>query len=210
MEMKNFARELTIVVVASIILAISISYLKMNLFWNILLSIFVIISLNTLAKKFFAYNLETNTRTEFWSIYSFGFEKSKHFNKAVPMLWLPVLLSVITRGLFWWLPIISFDVSPRTERIARRHGLYRFTEVTEWHVALIAAFGIFVNIVAAIIAYFIGFEFFAKLSFYYAFWSIIPMSDLDGSKIFFGSRVLWFSCFVILLAMLVWGFAIVI
>ena len=210
MEMKNVVRELTVLVIAAIILAISISYLKTNIFWSVLSSIFIILSINILAKKFFAYNLEVNTVTGFWSMYSFGFEKRKHFARPLPMLWLPVLLSVLTRGLFWWLPILSFDVSPRMERVARRHGLYRFTEVTEWHVALIAAFGIFVNLVAAIIAYFIGFEFFAKLSFYYAFWSIIPFSDLDGAKIFFGSRNLWFASFVILVAMLIWGFAIVV
>jgi Zn-dependent protease len=36
-----------------------------------------------------------------------------------------------------------------------------------------------------------GFSEFSRLSIYFAFFNMIPISDLDGNKIFFGSLILW-------------------
>ncbi|MFH1612733.1 MAG: hypothetical protein ABIB46_03245, partial [bacterium] len=58
-------------------------------------------------------------------------------------------------------------------------------------IAYIAAAGIFVNLLFAFLAYLIGFSEFAKLSIWFAFFNMIPISNLDGNKIFFGSKVLW-------------------
>ena len=128
-----------------------------------------------------------------------------HFLKPIPMLWLPLLLALFSKGLIFWLGILEFDVKAKPERASRRHGLYRFTEVTEWHMAWIAAWGIIANLVFAIAAYIIGFELFAKLSIYYIAWSIIPLGKLDGSKIFFASRALWITIFTITAIILGWG-----
>ncbi|MBL7059296.1 hypothetical protein ISS08_02490, partial [Candidatus Pacearchaeota archaeon] len=83
------------------------------------------------------------------------------------------------------------DVKAKVYRAAKRHGLYSFSEMTEYHLGLIAASGIFINLILAIIGYVIGFPLFAKLNIYYALFNMIPISDLDGNKIFFGSLVLW-------------------
>jgi hypothetical protein len=72
----------------------------------------------------------------------------------------------------------------------------------------IATWGIITNLVLAIIGYSFGYELFAKLSIYYATWSIIPFSSLDGTKIFFSSRVLWTILFAIILMFLALGFSI--
>ena len=69
--------------------------------------------------------------------------------------------------------------------------------MTDWHIALIAVAGIIINLIAAIIGYVAGFETFAKLNIWFAAWALIPLSSLDGSKIFFGSRPLWFTMLVI-------------
>ena len=108
--------------------------------------------------------------------------------------------------MFKWLAILEFDVKPRIERVSRRHGLYRFSEMTDWHIAVIAAAGVFANILLAIISYSISgyfpgletsFEYFAKLNVYYALWSLVPLSSLDGSKILFGSKLLWLTLAII-------------
>lgn len=115
------------------------------------------------------------------------------------------LLSLITKGFVQWLAILESDVTPKTERVAKRHGLYRFTQITEWHIAWIATWGIIVNFILAIIGYIAGFELFAKLSIYFIAWSIIPLSGLDGAKIFFSSRGLWITLFTIIIIVLGWG-----
>ena len=63
--------------------------------------------------------------------------------------------------------------------------------MTEEHIGLIAASGIFANLFLGIIGYLIGFPLFAKLSIWFAFFNMIPISNLDGNKIFFGNLVLW-------------------
>jgi hypothetical protein len=118
------------------------------------------------------------------------------------------VLSLFTKGAFWWLAILEFDVSPKPERSSRRHGLYRFTEVTEWHMAWIVIWGIIANVALAIGGYILNFELFTKVSLYYAVWSIIPLSSLDGTKILFASRKLWMFLFTIILLLFIWSQAI--
>jgi hypothetical protein len=151
------------------------------------------------------YRFEIDVKTTFWKWYRFGFRKDSHFKKPVPMVWLPILFSLFTRGYVWWLAILEFEVVAKTERVSRRHGLYRFSEVTEWHMGLIAMWGIITNIILAIIGYAAGFELFAKLAIYYSVWSILPISSLDGTKILFASRALWLTMAIISVMFLGWG-----
>jgi len=98
---------------------------------------------------------------------------------------------------------LIFEVKPKVYRAAKRYGLYKFSEMTEYHIGLIAASGIAVNILLGIIGYLINFPLFAKLNIYYALFNLIPISELDGNKIFFGSFVLWcFLASIVLLGML--------
>lgn len=174
-----------------------------------IISFIIIIGGNVLMKKVIGYFFEINVKTKFWSWYQYAFRKDAHFKKPIPMLWLPLLLSLITNGFIQWLAILEFDVTPKTERVAKRHGLYRFTQLTEWHIAWIATWGIIFNFVLAIIGYIVGFELFTKLSIYFIAWSIIPLSGLDGSKIFFSSRGLWITLFTIISIILSWGLIII-
>jgi len=209
MELRENLKEFSIVVFAAVILAISTSFRDKTFIYYVLISFFIILSVNVLVKKAVGYLLELKVKIGFWSWYQYGFRKDAHFKKAVPMAWLPLLVSLFSRGLLWWLAILEFDVDAKTERVSRKHGLYRFTEVTEWHIAWIAVWGIIANIALAIIAYFAGYELFSKLSIYYVAWSIIPLSSLDGSKIFFGSRALWMTIATFVLLFLIWGLSII-
>lgn len=211
MELEGIKKDSLIVILAALILGLALSYIEKN--WKItliaFLTILIIILVNVLAKKFIAYNLETNVNLSFWSTYWYGFTAKSHYNKPISMAWLPLLFSLVTKGIFIWMPIVSFDVTAKPERIARSHGLYRYTAVTDWHIAIIAVVGIVANIIAGIAGYILGFETFAKWSVFYAVWSIIPAGDLDGTKIFFGSRKFWFLMVIILLITLLWGLSIV-
>lgn len=197
MKTKETIKQIITILIAAIILAIAISFTDTSLIASAFISFIIIISLNVIAKKIYAYYLEADVKIKFWEWHQYWFRVDSHFKKPLPMIWFPLFISLITRGLFWWLAVIQFDVHPRTERVSRKHGLYRFSEMTEWHIALIATIGIITNLVLAIIGYVSGFEVFARLNIYFAFWSIIPLSKLDGNKIFFGSKALWITMFII-------------
>ena len=209
MEWKEQGREIFVILLAIVLLAVSISFSDTTIMYKALLSFAIIIIANVIAKKITAYLLEADIKIRFWSWYQYGLKKGSHFKKPLPMAWLPLLLSLVSQGMIWWMAILEFDVKPRTERVSRRHGLYRFTEMTGGHLALIATIGIITNLVLGVIGYVAGFELFAKLSIFYAAWSLIPISNLDGTKILFGSRGLWFTMFVILAIFLGWGLSII-
>jgi hypothetical protein len=209
MNVKESLTEIIIVILASLVLSMSVSLNNISIAYTAGISFLIIIGANILIKKIIGYHLEINVKTKFWSLYQYGFRKDSHFKKPLPMVWVPLLASLLTKGIFWWLAILEFDVTPKTERVAKRHGLYRFSQITEWHVAWIATWGIILNLLLGIIGYIAGFELFAKLSIYFAAWSIIPLSRLDGSKIFFSSRGLWITLFTITLIILGWGMTII-
>tara|TARA_Y100000034_G_C6711807_1_gene314471 strand:+ start:97 stop:726 length:630 start_codon:yes stop_codon:yes gene_type:complete len=208
MGLKEIRIESLIVLISSLVLALTISFKNNSVLNYAFISFLIILSVNILTKKIVGNLLETNVKTKFWSIYQWGFRKDSHFKTKLPMVWLPLIITLFTKGIFWWLAVLEFDVEAKTERVSRKHGLYRFTQVTEWHIAWIAIWGIIANLSLAIIGYLAGFELFAKLNIYFAMWSIIPLSNLDGSKIFFASRGLWMTLFTILLVFFGWSFII--
>lgn len=198
-------KEAFTIILAALILALATAFKNTEIFSASLLIFLIILTLNIITKKIVGYHFETNVKTKFWTWYQFGFRKDMHFNAPVPMVWLPLLVALFSKGFVLWLAILEFDIKAKTERVAKRHGLYRFTQVTEWHMAWIATWGIIINLIAALIAYIIGFELFAKLSIYFVAWSIIPFSRLDGSKIFYASRALWITIVTIVTIILGWG-----
>jgi len=216
MNAKETSIEIITIILAIIVLSLAVSYSDSSILLAATISFVFIISLNIAAKKILAYYFEADIKTKFWSWYQYWFSKGSHFKKPLPMLWLPLVLSLVTKGFFWCLAVLEFDVKPRTERVSKRHGLYRFSDMTDWHIALIATAGIITNLVLAVIGYMLGsigyasgFELFARLNIYFAAWSIIPLSNLDGSKVFFGSKILWFTMLVIISIFVGWTLMIV-
>jgi len=208
MNTKRNIQEALTVILASLILSLIVSFDNKPLIYYASLSFLIIIGSNVLIKKAVGYFFEVNVRTSFWKMYQFGFRKDKHFKFPLPMVWFPILLAIFSRGIIWWFAILEFDVEAKTERVSRRHGLYRFSEVTEWHMGIIAMWGIVINLLLAVVGYLLGYEFFAKLSIYYAVWSIIPASSLDGTKILFANKGLWLICAIVAIIFLGWGLVI--
>ena len=209
MNFKENTKEISTILLAAIFLALAAAFKNTAIFYSALASFIIIIGLNVLVKKIVGYNLETAVKTKFWTWYRYGLREDMHFKKPVPMVWLPLILAFFTKGFFLWLGILEFDVAAKTERVSRRHGLYRFTEVTEWHMAWIATWALIANLIFAIAGYVMGFELFAKLSIYFIAWSTIPIGRLDGSKIFYASRILWIVVFTIAMLFLALGLTIV-
>lgn len=189
-------KEIIVILVATIILAFSSNFLfggLITFLWT-LLAVFAVIVINVLAKKFTGFYLEADTEIKFWDMEAIGIRKRRYFKKPLMIgAFLPLLSKLIllpVQGLCWMGSLI-FEVKAKTERAARRHGLYTFSEMTESHIGYIAAAGIFANMIFAVIGYLIGFTEFSRLNIYYALFNLIPLGKLDGAKIFFGNLILW-------------------
>lgn len=162
------------------------------------LIILIILFINILAKKIAAYKLDSEIEINIWDFQRFGFKPTRHLEKLFPIgIFLPIITTFLSIGYFIWMACLTFEVSPQTYRAAKRFGLYTFSEMTEYHIGIIAAFGVIANIFFAIIGYLIGFETFARWNIYFAIFNLIPISDLDGNKIFFGSMPLWATLSII-------------
>jgi len=186
-------KETATIGIISIILAFIFSFTKgINAFFYFFVAIFFIVLINSIAKKISSYYLDSEIEIKFWEIKRYGFKPHKHFKRSFPSgIFFPLITAATSLGYFVWMASLIFDVKPKIYRAAKRFGLYSFSEMTEHHIGLIAASGILINLFFAIIGYLIGFSDFARLNIYYAFFNMIPLSDLDGNKIFFGSMVLW-------------------
>lgn len=186
-------KEFSFIVAVSIILAFTISLLSsIKEFFYALLAICLVIIINILAKKVSAFFLDSEIEINLWEIKRFGFRAHHHFKKPMPAgVLFPIIITTLTYGYVYWFANLVFDVKKKIYRAARRWGLYTFSEITEYHIGWIAAWGIIANLVFAVIGYMLGFEEFARLNIYFAFFNLIPLSDLDGNKVFFGSMVLW-------------------
>jgi len=162
------------------------------------ISIFFILLINTFAKKIAGYYFELDVETKLWEFKRWGWKPEQKFKKSfLAGIFIPIISRIIFFPLngFIWMASIVFDVKIKISRSAKRHGFYSFSEVNESHLAYIATAGILANFIFLLLAYFLfespNFANFAKWSIWFIFFNLIPISNLDGNKIFFGNRVLW-------------------
>jgi Zn-dependent protease len=209
-------KEIGALIISSIIIAFSVTLLKdLHIFLLTLLGIFILILVNIIVKKMVAYFLESEIEVKFWEIRRFGFKANQHWNNAFPLgIIMPLISKIILFPLngFVWMASLVFETKAKAYHAAKRHGIYSFSEMTEEHIGRIAAAGVFINLLLAFIFYFVGGNFgilFAKLNIWFAFFNMIPISDLDGNKIFFGNLVLWSFLAVITLIGLLYTFLLV-
>ncbi len=187
-------KEISAIIITCLVIGFSITILNFSLnnFLYALIAIFFVIMINVLAKKIAGYYLESDVELKLWEVSRYGFKPNKRFQKNFYAgVFLPLITTAISVGYITWLASLVFDVKAKVYRAAKRHGLYSFSEMTEWHLGLIAAAGIFANLIFAVVGYLINIPLFSELCIYYAFYNMIPISDLDGNKIFFGNLVLW-------------------
>jgi hypothetical protein len=201
-------KEVAIIIVSSVILGFIISnFQTSNILWYSVLSIFSIVLINTLAKKMAGHYFESDVKVGLWEVGRYGWRSENRFRKPLPAgIILPLFIKLITFARVNWLAFLTFDVEAKVSRAARRHDIYTFSELSEYHLGVIAAWGIVANLFFALAGYLIGFPpemNFVKLSIYYTFFNMLPISDLDGNKIFFGSMILWsFLAAIVLLGVL--------
>jgi len=186
-------KEMLWILIITAVLSISISLIETwETFFLIVLAILIILVINLVAKKAMAYYLDSEIEIAPWGIKRYGFKPEQQFRKPFPAgIFLPIIVSALSLGNFIWMASLVFEVKPKVYKSAKRHGIYAFSEITEGQIGLIAAAGIFANLIAAVVSYLIGWPIFTQLSIWYAFFNMLPISELDGNKIFFGNLILW-------------------
>jgi membrane-associated protease RseP (regulator of RpoE activity) len=189
------------ILIAIILFAFVISFLQpFNQFAFALIVAFIILVFSIGTKKITAYILDADIDHKIWLFQRWGYYKRSYFPKPIPMgIILPFLGVWLSypSGILKILTFLQFDVKSKTERVSKRYGNIRTTEMTDFDISIIAFVGIISCLVLSIIAYFINQPLIAKFSIYYALWNLIPISQLDGTKLFFGSRILWIIAIIL-------------
>jgi len=193
-------KEIASLAIAALTLGYLLSFIGIS--WISWLSMsglaFIMLFVHHMGQKLSAWFYDCSAEIDLWTVKQIGFAKSHHFPFYFPMwLALPVLLIITTLGYAKWLAITIFDAAPLPSRIERR-----FTELTEWHLALIAVGGLMFNTILAIISSSLGFQQFAMLNLTFIIFNLIPFSTFDGNKIFFGSPMLWIFCLIFTVVMM--------
>lgn len=186
-------KELTVILSVTLALGIIISLLESwKIFWITGLAIFGVIIINVISKKVAGHLLDTDVEIKMWEWRRYGYKPHHKFTGMIPFgIIIPLLVKFISVGLVNWMGCLTFEVEGKSYKSAKRYGLYSFSEVTEKEMGWIATAGIWANLLFALVAYLLGMPLFAKLNVFYAFFNIIPISNLDGAKIFFGNIPNW-------------------
>jgi hypothetical protein len=170
------------------------------------IGITLIVLISILGKILFAYHFETKLSFKIWEWQRFGFRRESKFNNPVPAgIIIPFLASILSLGHFLWLGVLEFDFKIRPSRATKRHEMYKFSELTDTQLSFISGGGVIACLITSIIFYFGNFPEISKLAIYYAFWSLIPLGNLDGTKIFFGNRIYWYTLSIITLIFLAYA-----
>jgi len=154
----------------------------------------IIILTSVFSKKAMASLLDIRVRHSIWSFSRYGLKPHQRLKEPFPIgAVLPLVLSLISLGFIKIPTFLIYETNALKRRAAKRHGYYSYTEISDWHNSIIGASGIFSVLLIAVIAYFLPFdvELLFKFASYYAIANMIPISNLDGAQIFFGSRVLY-------------------
>lgn len=215
-------KEISAIIIATLVLSFVVSIGQpFNLFLYSLSSIILILGINIAAKKITSYWVDSEIEVGLWEIKRAGLlhildinpfstsHPSTKFKRNFPAgAFIPILSKIILFPFngFAWMASLVFEVEPKKYRAAKRYETYAFSEMTEYHIGLIAAAGIAANLLFAIIGYLIGLPpemNFVQLSMWFALFNMIPLSDLDGNKIFFGSLIMWsFLAAIVLIGVL--------
>jgi len=152
----------------------------------------IIILVSVFAKKLMAYMLDANVEHDIWRVHRYGFKAHDHFKREIPAgVILPLFFSVFSLGFLKFSALLTYETRALKRRAAKRFGNYSFTEMTEWDNAIIGAAGIVAVLIVSAVAYIVGVTELTKLAIYYALSNMIPVSKLDGTQIFFWSRILY-------------------
>lgn len=165
----------------------------------------IIIFVNLIAKKIAASFYSIKIEYSIWKFQRYGYYERSLLKKSFPIgLVLPFFLAFFSLGIIKPLTFLQFDAENIPEkRILKKHGIIRKSEINESDLALTAAWGFYSLLIVSLIGIIISFRELTLYPLYYGFWNLVPVENLDGIKLFFGSRISWFFVIILYIIMLV-------
>lgn len=178
--------------------------------------IFIIIIITNLSiKKLIAPYYAIKIEHKDWELIRWGYYERSHFKKPFPIgLTFPFFMAILTLG--YLKPFIFFQFDAENipqKRLLKAHGQRRAVRkevISEEDLAYTSAAGFYALLLLALVGlilkpYFPEFGFnLSKYSIYFGFWNLLPFSQLDGSKLFFGAPIAWvFITLLYLIALLI-------
>lgn len=187
-------KELVWMIIATLIAGFIISLPKISLSspYTFLIATIIILT-NILTKKIAANYFSIKIEHKIWEFKRWGWYERSKFKKPIPMgLILPFFLSILSLGIIKPFTLLQFNAEnlPK-KRALKKRGAYRHSEINESDLAFTATWGFWALILLAIIGIILKQPELTKYSIYYGLWNLIPISNLDGSKLFFGSLINW-------------------
>lgn len=205
-------REGISILIAVILMALIISFtektINLEKFVLGLLISFIIIGVSVISKKITAKKLDLFVEIKPWTFQRYGITRESYFKNPIPIgLILPIILGFLSQGKIKFLAFLEFKTTARVSKVTKRNSLKKYSSVMEWDDALLGFYSMLGVLILGIIASLLGTIFFkdlAKYALIYSISNLIPISSLEGTKIFFGSRPLYvFSWIILVLAAVV-------
>ena len=190
-------KEMLAIAIAIIILAFSnslksISEGNSEIFAYSIIFFAIIFIVYIAGKKLMANYLESEEETKILTFQRYGLYERSYLKTPFPIgIILSFALSIFSLGYIRWFAVTETEVKSKIGRAVRKHEYYSYSEMTEFHIASISAAGISLLFVLSFIAYLINQPELAKLSVYFAAFNLLPLGKLDGTRIFFGARILY-------------------
>jgi hypothetical protein len=168
----------------------------------------IIITVFVTAQKVTANYIDVAIEIKTWELKRFWYTTWAELKKAAPLgIILPLLLGFLSGGMIKMLALLQFHATELPSKVAKKYGIRRIMHIMEWDDALVGFYGILSVCILAIVSSKIlpifisstlfSFASLAKFSLYYAIWNLVPLSKITGSKIFFGSRPLYFFTLIL-------------
>ena len=159
---------------------------------------FFIILVFVIAQKSVANILGIDMKYKLWTFRQFWIKWHYRLNWDFP-IWivLPLLLSIISGGFLKWTAFLVFVTKTTAKKAAKK-----FSEIKEFDLALIASSGIFAVLVLSLILKLFTLDDFASIAVWFSFLNCLPIGNMNGTKILFGSKILWIFITVLTIVIL--------
>ena len=157
-------------------------------FLRIILLVGVSVLLRELFIKLMARRFNSESTYDFWFIERFWFKPSNKFKPRMPFgIIFAVLGVLVSGGKFFFTAIGIHNIK---QKVSARTGSKRLF-LTDMEESLIVWSGMLINILLIYLGFLFGITQLAGINFFIGLYNLIPFSDLDGAKIFFGSQLIW-------------------
>ncbi len=192
-------KEIIHILIAIIILGfvMSIPEISKNYAYCILIAS-IIIFVNILGKEIAGKYFYVDIENKIFEFQRYWFYKDSKLKKPFPIgIILSFFMAIISLGKIKIMALLQFDGKPSRKKILRKRGAVRKSEVNESDLAFISAWGFYALIILGILGFILKIPSLTKYSIYYGFWNLLPIGQLDGTKLFFGSLINWILLAVI-------------